>query len=96
MDDNEIRRTETDGLEAIWALKKCQHIEIKKARDTATGEVIEFVPGTDLADAREQTSWRWAALWDRVSHAMWDEWTPSRRSSPAAQGIPDRTNVSDR
>ena len=79
--DNDIVRTEVGGLEALWTLRKCQRIEIKRVTDTATGDVIEFAPGTDLVDAREQTSWRWAALWDRVGQQMWAEWMSGHRGS---------------
>ncbi|WP_024803799.1 hypothetical protein [Nocardia sp. BMG51109] len=83
-----LRRSEADGREAMWKpardLSGDKHVEIVEARDYTTGEHVMFTPGTDLVDAREQTSWRWGALWDRVHRAMWDEWVPSRRSSPGA------------
>lgn len=55
MPDDRTRCTEVNGLEAVWTMKKTRHIEISEARDTTTGEVIEYAPGTDLAAAREQT-----------------------------------------
>lgn len=79
-----IRCTEVNGLEAVWTMPTYRHIEIKQARDTATGDVIEFAPGTDLAAAREQTSRHWAAVWDRVAHEMWTEWIPAQRNSEQA------------
>lgn len=78
------RCTEADGLEAVWTMKNYRHIEIRRARDTATGDVIEFAPGTDLAAAREQTGRRWATVWDRVAHQMWTEWIPGHRNSESA------------
>ncbi len=54
--DDRTRCTEADGLEAVWTMKNYRHIEIRRTRDTATGDVIEFAPGTDLAAAREQTA----------------------------------------
>jgi hypothetical protein len=79
--DDRTRRTEVNGLEAVWTMKKYRHIEIRQASDTTTGEVIEFAPGTDLAAAREQTSRHWAAVWDGVAHQMWTEWIPGHRNS---------------
>lgn len=81
MPDDRTRRTEVNGLEAVWTMKKYRHIEIRQASDTTTGEVIEFAPGTDLAAAREQTSRHWAAVWDGVAHQMWTEWIPGHRNS---------------
>lgn len=76
--DGRIRCTAVNGLEAVWTMRKYGHIEIGRARDTATGEAITFPPGTDLADARERTSRRWTAVWDRIAHQMWTEWIPGR------------------
>lgn len=81
MPDHRTRRTEVNGLEAVWTMRKTRHIEISQARDTTTGEVIEFAPGTDLAAAREQTSRHWAAVWDGIAHQMWTEWIPGQRNS---------------
>ncbi|MFG3524778.1 hypothetical protein ACGF5S_31285 [Nocardia nova] len=82
--DDRTRCTEVNGLEAVWTMQNYRHIEIRQARDMATGDVIEFAPGTDLAAAREQTSRRWAAVWDRVAHQMWTEWIPGHRDSEPA------------
>jgi|GEM_PF-3731317 len=81
---DETYRTEADTLEAFWISNGCKHIEIKQARDTSTGELVRFAPGTDLADARDQTCRRWTALWDRVGNAMWAAWATSgpRPSNP--------------
>lgn len=83
-----LHRTERSGLEALWRLRKYRHIEIVQARDTASGQVIDFAPGTDLAAARERTSRRWAALWDGVCHEMWSEWMSGVRNSGASAQAP--------
>ncbi len=82
--DDRTRCTAVNGLEAEWTMQNYRHIEIRRARDPATGDVIEFAPGTDLAAAREQTSRHWAAVWDRVAHEMWTAWIPGQRNSESA------------
>ena len=68
------RRTESEGLQAIWRLVG-HRAAIVGVRDTSGKEtVVSFDPGPypDLAEARERFP-KLTRLWDAVRHEYWTE-----------------------
>lgn len=75
-----IRRTEMDGLQAVWRSGR-HRIEILAVHRTADNRpVLLFTPADcpDLAQVREQWP-RLERLWDAVRHEFWMQFGESNK-----------------
>ncbi|MEV2219407.1 hypothetical protein AB0E01_05960 [Nocardia vinacea] len=68
------RRTESEGLQAIWRLDGHRATIIRVHGTSGEETVVSFDPGPypDLAEARERFP-RLTELWDAVRHEYWAE-----------------------
>ena len=76
-----VRRTEVDGLHAMWCVVRHHLIAIMAVENTRDASaVVCFSPGSypDLARARELHP-ELARLWDEIRREFWGELIPARR-----------------
>ncbi|MEG8178470.1 hypothetical protein [Nocardia terpenica] len=87
---SKVRRTEADGLQAVWRLDYPHRITVLAVHNTADDSaLVTFGPAgrPDLAQARELLP-EFETLWDTVRHEFWSELCLPKCPSATRQDTP--------